>query len=132
MEENYKLPKLNLLVIGKTGVGKSTLLNSLFGKNLALTGSGEPITQDIDKFAPEGWPIAIYDTPGMELGGKHSAENLLNDVTCLIQNKMKSGDFEQAIHCILYCINVKSSRIEPVEQDFLQKLTETTLSLIHI
>ena len=88
MEENYKLPKLNLLVIGKTGVGKSTLLNSLFGKNLALTGSGEPITQDIDKFAPEGWPIAIYDTPGMELGGKHSAENLLNDVTCLIQNKM--------------------------------------------
>ena len=126
MEENYKLPKLNLLVIGKTGVGKSTLLNSLFGKNLALTGSGEPITQDIDKFAPEGWPIAIYDTPGMELGGKHSAENLLNDVTCLIQNKMKSGDFEQAIHCILYCINVKSSRIEPVEQDFLQKLTETT------
>lgn len=126
MEENYKLPKLNLLVIGKTGVGKSTLLNSLFGKNLALTGSGKPITQDIDKFAPEGWPIAIYDTPGMELGGKHSAENLLNDVTCLIQNKMKSGDFEQAIHCILYCINVKSSRIEPVEQDFLQKLTETT------
>lgn len=36
MEENYKLPKLNLLVIGKTGVGKSTLLNSLFGKILHL------------------------------------------------------------------------------------------------
>lgn len=126
MGENYKLPKLNLLVIGKTGVGKSTMLNGLFGKNLALTGAGEPITQKIEKFAPEGWPIAIYDTPGMELGGKHSAENLLNDVTRLIRDKMESGDIEQAIHCILYCINTKSSRIEPMELDFLQKLTEST------
>lgn len=80
MGENYKLPKLNLLVIGKTGVGKSTLLNSLFGENLALTGEGEPITQKIHKFEPEGFPISIYDTPGMELDGKHSAENLLDEI----------------------------------------------------
>lgn len=45
MAENNKLPKLNIMIVGKTGVGKSTLLNSLFGENLALTGSGEPITE---------------------------------------------------------------------------------------
>lgn len=126
MAENNKLPKLNIMIVGKTGVGKSTLLNSLFGKNLALTGSGEPVTQDIDKFAPEGWPIAIYDTPGMELGGKHSAENLLNDITGQIQKMMQCNDIEQAIHCVLYCINAASSRIEKAEMDFLQKLTEST------
>ena len=38
MAENNKLPKLNIMIVGKTGVGKSTLLNSLFGENLASYG----------------------------------------------------------------------------------------------
>ncbi len=126
MGQNEKLPKLNIMVVGKTGVGKSTLLNSLFGENLAITGNGKPITQKIRKFEPEGFPISIYDTPGMELDGEHSAESLLNEVTKLIQDKMKSNDIEQAIHCILYCINTTSSRFEESESDFLQKLTVNT------
>ena len=126
MAENNKLPKLNIMIVGKTGVGKSTLLNSLFGENLALTGSGEPITEKIHKFETEGFPISIYDTPGMELDGKHSAENLLNDITGQIQKMMQCNDIEQAIHCVLYCINATSSRIEKAEIDFLQKLTEST------
>lgn len=126
MGQNEKLPKLNIMVVGKTGVGKSTLLNSLFGENLAITGNGKPITQKIRKFEPEGFPISIYDTPGMELDGEHSAESLLNEVTKLIQDKMKSNDIEQAIHCILYCINTTSSRFEESESDFLQKLTVST------
>lgn len=126
MAENNKLPKLNIMIVGKTGVGKSTLLNSLFGENLALTGSGEPITEKIHKFETEGFPISIYDTPGMELDGKHSAENLLNDITGQIQKMMQCNDTEQAIHCVLYCINAASSRIEKAEMDFLQKLTEST------
>ena len=126
MGQNEKLPKLNIMVVGKTGLGKSTLLNSLFGENLAITGNGKPITQKIRKFEPEGFPISIYDTPGMELDGEHSAESLLNEVTKLIQDKMKSNDIEQAIHCILYCINTTSSRFEESESDFLQKLTVNT------
>ena len=126
MAENNKLPKLNIMIVGKTGVGKSTLLNSLFGENLALTGSGEPITEKIHKFETEGFPISIYDTPGMELDGKHSAENLLNDITGQIQKMMQCNDIEQAIHCVLYCIGATSSRIEKAEIDFLQKLTEST------
>lgn len=62
----------------------------------------------------------------MELDGKHSAENLLNDITGQIQKMMQCNDTEQAIHCVLYCINAASSRIEKAEMDFLQKLTEST------
>ena len=59
MAENNKLPKLNIMILGKTGVGKSTLINSLFGENLAVTGFGRPVTQDIRKFETEDCPISI-------------------------------------------------------------------------
>ena len=124
MAQNEKLPKLNIMILGKTGVGKSTLINSLFGENLAVTGFGRPVTQDIHKFETEDCPISIYDTPGMELDGQHSAENLLNDITKLIHDKMRSNDSESAIHCVLYCINTTSSRFEESESDFLQKLAQ--------
>lgn len=41
--------KLNVLIVGKTGVGKSTLINAVFGDKVAKTGSGKPVTQEILK-----------------------------------------------------------------------------------
>ena len=32
----------NIFVVGKSGVGKSTLINAVFGEKLAKTGSGSP------------------------------------------------------------------------------------------
>jgi len=37
----------NLLVVGKTGVGKSTLVNTMFGSEVARTGVGEPVTKGL-------------------------------------------------------------------------------------
>ncbi|MFV0520600.1 MAG: GTPase, partial [Lachnospirales bacterium] len=42
--------KLNLIVMGKTGVGKSTLINAILDKDLATTGVGERVTKDIKKY----------------------------------------------------------------------------------
>jgi small GTP-binding protein len=124
---NYSsLTTLNVVVIGKTGVGKSTLINSVFGENVAEVGLGRPVTQSIRKLEKEGTPLAIYDTPGLELQGDHSAENLLEQVTNLINEGIQSEDVNQAIHCIWYCINTASSRVEPTEMNFLRKLGENT------
>ena len=41
------LKRLNIIVIGKSGVGKSTLINSLFRGNFADTGLGSPVAQEI-------------------------------------------------------------------------------------
>lgn len=127
IKENYSsLTTLNVVVIGKTGVGKSTLINSVFGENVAEVGLGRPVTQSIHKLEKEGTPLAIYDTPGLELQGDHSAENLLEQVTNLVNEGIQSEDVNQAIHCIWYCINTASSRVEPTEMNFLRKLGENT------
>ena len=52
-----KLAQLNVLIIGKTGVGKSTLVNSIFGESITEEGLGKPVTQKIHKIEKMGMPI---------------------------------------------------------------------------
>lgn len=46
-KEYSELKKLNVMILGKTGVGKSTLINNMFNEKLADVGVGRPITQKI-------------------------------------------------------------------------------------
>lgn len=124
--EYQELNKLNVMVLGKTGVGKSTLINNMFMENIVETGSGKPVTQNIRKVTKTNFPLAIYDTPGLELGGEHDIENLLNQVIDIIKKGVSSGDVGEAIHCIWYCINTQSDRFEQTEIDFLKNFLNKT------
>ena len=48
------LKTLNIIVAGKTGVGKSTLINSVFREKLAETGMGKPVTDHMRKISKKG------------------------------------------------------------------------------
>ena len=121
-----ELVKLNVMVMGKTGVGKSTLINNMFSEPLAEVGIGKPVTDEIRKFEKPDFPLAIYDTPGLELGGVNSVEKLLAGVTKVITEGIATGDVGQAIHCIWYCVSTPSHRFEKTEKLFIQRFLEET------
>ncbi len=127
IQKEYKeLKTLNVMILGKTGVGKSTLINNMFNKKLVETGIGKPVTHRIEKIAKPDFPLAIYDTPGLELSGENSINTLLEEVVSEIDKGIKSGDVGKAIHCIWYCISTPSHRFEQAEIDFLKKFLEKT------
>lgn len=127
IQNEYKnLNTLNIMILGKTGSGKSTLVNGVFGQRVAATGIGRPETEKINSYKIPGKPLKIYDTPGLELGGKNSVDSLLEQVVDLIDKGRKSGDLNNNIHCIWYCINTLSNRFEPTEREFIEKLLEAT------
>lgn len=123
VKKEYKeLTTLNVMILGKTGVGKSTLINNMFSKKVAETGTGRPVTTKIRKYELPEYPLAIYDTPGLELSGENDVDNLLEQVIGEIQKGIKSGNVSEAIHCIWYCVSTPSHRFEQAEVKFLQKL----------
>lgn len=133
-KEYQSLKTLNVMVLGKTGVGKSTLINQMFNENLVDTGVGKPVTKKIRKIAKNDFPLAIYDTPGLELKGENSVNNLQAEIVEEIQKGIKTGDIGEMIHCLWYCIATPSHRLEEGEVQFLKhlgdKLKEFDLPLI--
>ena len=110
------------MVIGKSGVGKSTLINKVFRKNLATAGVGAPVTKSIRKYTLEGVPLQIYDTPGLELS-EAQQEQVKADVSHYIRTGAVSQDINQCIHCIWFCIAAVGTRIEENEKAWLRELS---------
>lgn len=122
-EKIKNLNTLNIIVAGKTGVGKSTLINAVFRDKLAETGMGKPMTDHMRKISKKGIPLAIYDTKGLELG-KEVQQQVKQEVMETIRKGLATQDINKAIHCIWYCINTASNRVEPEEIEWIKELAK--------
>jgi len=121
-EEIQKMSPINILLVGKTGVGKSTLINGMFRDNLVETGVGKPVTKYLQKITKENIPINLYDTQGLELNSQNQRE-VLTEITTLLKDLKHQGEKDR-IHLIYYCINSNGSRIEDSEIALINSLKQ--------
>jgi GTP-binding protein HSR1-related len=70
--EKARFMPLDVMVTGVTGAGKSTTLNTIFRKNVAIVGNGvDPETMSLEFFYSLNDVFRLWDTPGLGDGVKN-------------------------------------------------------------
>lgn len=117
------MEKGNVLVIGNSGVGKSTLINSVLGDEKAKTGYGTTGTTDrLEIYESEEIPFRIIDTVGFE-PSLIKGRNAINAVKKWSKDSMKEGNEDSKINAIWFCVEGTSSKLFPKAIKDLSKAT---------
>lgn len=124
--QSAKGRRLNMVVVGRSGVGKSSFLNYAAGKQVFKTGMGDPVTQsyfdviEVDK--PEKNVIySLFDTKGLEAGNTKEWEKAIYSE---MEHRDKSDNIYDWFHTIIYCIDASSKRIQPFEIKAIKEMAE--------
>lgn len=104
--------QMNILIAGRTGVGKSTLINAVFQGRLAETGQGRPVTRDTREITKEGIPLSIWDTRGLELA---DFSDTLRELERLVSQRKADPDPTRHLHVAWLCIQEDGRRVEQAE-----------------
>lgn len=122
--EMAQVSRPNLMIVGGTGVGKSSLINLIFGKSIAKVGTGQPVTQGCERYEDPKVPLVIFDTEGYEVSkGKISAGNFREKIIPEIKQR-KNKALNEQIHLIWYCLSVANHRITDFDLDNLRLITD--------
>lgn len=95
----------NILVIGRPGSGKSTLINLLLNERKAREGIGTSVTKIVSRYIHDQYPISFQDTPGFE--DNNDLKKMINFLSDS-QKIFKEG--KNKFHLVLYLINASNER----------------------
>ena len=107
---------VNILVTGKTGVGKSSLINGIFGKEVAEEGATldrETVTVQAFSFKYHEVDITVWDTPGLQCGVIKDEE--------LIRDMWHKGCANSDL--VLYCAKMSDTRLRKEDSNTIRNLT---------
>ena len=106
---------IHILITGKTGTGKSALINGLIGKNVSKEGETlKPETTEVEYFQRivNGVPIKVFDSPGLQDGTDNEKE--------YIQDMSKKCS---EVDLILYTLRMDVARMLDDDVQAMKKLT---------
>ncbi len=110
---------ISVFVSGKTGTGKSTLVNALLGEKVAKEGDTlDPETSEVKSFTEkiQEIDVTVWDSPGLQDGTKNE-DKYLEDIKSKCNGK---------IDLLLYCISMNATRFMSGCRDIeaMNKLTK--------
>ncbi len=116
-----ELGRFNLAVFGKTGAGKSTLVNAVFGMKVAATGTGAPVTSGMNYYEHPNGILGLYDSQGFETG--HSGDAVLAGLDQIVRQS-RTEPIERQIHAAWYVVRWSDRRFEKAQEAFVRRLAE--------
>lgn len=116
--------RFNLAIVGNTGVGKSSLVNAVFGRDLAKVGKGRPVTKGVEYFYDSS--LGIWDVEGFEIGSKASPHEALRGYLKEISERPSN----EQISVVWYCILSTSDRLTDADIEMIRALDAARLPVI--
>lgn len=123
------MEKGNVLVIGNSGVGKSTLINAVLGEDRAETGYGiKGTTKELKIYENEYLPFRVIDSIGFEptFFKEHQA---ISAVKKWSKDSAKEGNSDNQINVIWFCVDGTSRKLFPKAIQSLSRATSMWKSI---
>ncbi|KAI0969771.1 hypothetical protein F4678DRAFT_438136 [Xylaria arbuscula] len=104
-----ELKNCRVLVCGRAGVGKSTLINKVFGTTVTEESSNDHGIHDVDEgFEMDTLPgLIVHDSRGFQSGATEEIELLEK----FVKKRASAAKSEDRLDAIWFCIDVPSTRV---------------------
>lgn len=120
---------LNILIIGGTGVGKSSTINAIYGKNKVKIGTNaNPETQSIQE-CQISKNITLYDSPGLGEGSQKDKTHM-NKIHNLLTQKDEYGNAKIDLALVIIDATVKGLGQEYSTIQYLLKTLGNTSRIL--
>lgn len=112
MGEN-RAAKANVLIIGNSGVGKSTLVNAVLGEDRAEVSFGtKGTTEELHLYEKEDLPFRVIDTVGFE-PSFFKRRAAIHAIRQWSRNSAKDGKTDTQINVIWFCVPGTAGKLFP-------------------
>ena len=114
-DNNKKNNRINILVIGKQGIGKKTLVNKIFKLKNIIINFENNFNQEIQEYESEKLPFFKFILIKFDNNFQFSFNDYKNRIMNYINNQYQTNNKNNYINCIWYCFTNGFLNMEELE-----------------